>query len=106
VNRGVFRSERFQVEGPTLNARGGGWISLPDESLDVTLEVHMAGLPAFPLHIYGKLDKPQTSVEMGKAFVEAVGKLGTGVVDGIETVGFGLLDVVGSVLSAPFKLLK
>jgi hypothetical protein len=35
-----------------------------------------------------------------------VGKLGLGVVDGIETVGSGLLNVVGSVLSAPFKLLK
>ena len=106
VERGVFRSERFQLDGPALRVGGGGRVNMPEETLDLKLKVHMAGLPAFPVHVYGKIDKPQTSVQAGQAFVQAVGKLGLGIVDGIETVGSGLLDVIGSVLSAPFKLLK
>jgi AsmA protein len=106
VERGVFHSERFQLEGPTLYARGSGWVSMPEESLDLKLEVRMAGLPAFPMRVHGRIDKPQTSVQAGQALVKAVGKLGLEVVDGIGTVGSGLLDVVGGVLSAPLKLLK
>jgi len=106
VERGVFRSERFQLDGPTLHAKGGGWVSMPEETLDVKLEVRMRGLPAFPVHIYGKLDKPQISIQAGKALVKAAGQLGKGVAGGVETVGSGLLDVFGRVLSAPLKLLK
>jgi len=106
VERGVFRSERFQLDGPTLRATGGGWLSMPEHTLDVRLDVRMAGLPAFPVHIHGTIDKPQTSVQAGQALARAMGNLGHGVVGGIETVGSGLLDVLGGVLSVPFKLLK
>jgi AsmA protein len=106
VERGVFRSERFQLDGPTLHVGGGGWISMPEKTLDLKLEVRRTGVPAFPVHVHGKIDKPQTSVRAGQAFARAVGKLGLGIVDGIETAGSGLLDVVGGVLAAPLKLLK
>jgi uncharacterized protein involved in outer membrane biogenesis len=106
MERGVFRSERFQLDGPALSARGGGWVNLPEETLDLNLEVHMAGLPPFPVRIHGKLDKPQTSVQAGQALVQAVGKLGLGVAESIETVGSGLLDVVGGILAVPFRLLR
>ena len=106
VERGVFRSERFQLDGPTLHARGGGWINMSEETLDVKLEVRKTGLPILPVHIYGKLDKPQTSVKAGQALVKAAGRLGKELMGGVETVGSGLLDVLGSVLSVPLKLLK
>jgi len=102
VERGVFRSERLQVDGPALHARGGGWVDMSAETLDVKLTVSMAGLPEFPVHISGTLDKPKTSVQAGQALVQAAGKIGSKVADGIGTVGSGLLDVVGGVL----RLLK
>jgi uncharacterized protein involved in outer membrane biogenesis len=106
VERGVFHSDRFQIDGPALNAEGGGWVNLSEKTLDLKLEARLAGLPAFPMRVYGTMDKPQTSVQAGQAIVNTVGRLGLRVADGIEAVGSGLLDVVGSVLSVPFKLLK
>lgn len=96
--KGVLHSDNLLIDGRGVRAAGGGWVDLAAQTLDVNMHMNMPGLPEFPVRFYGSLEEPQRSVNAGKAIVNALGSLGSGVI--------GLLgDVLGGVLGGALRLL-
>ena len=94
VEKGVLRSDNLTIAGPTLQAKGSGWVNLDKDTMDVDLNVNMQNLPEFPVRFHGSLDNPQRSINAGRVIAAALGNLGLGVV-----------DAVGTVLGGAFRLL-
>ena len=93
LQKGVLRSETLTLAGPDITASGGGWVNLNTDTLDVRLQVNMYRIPEFPVRFYGSLSAPQRSINAGKAIIDTLGNLGTGV-----------LDVVGDVVGGALRL--
>ncbi len=95
LEKGVLRSGDIFMEGSNLRVVGSGWINLVAKTLDVTLRVNVYKIPEFPLRFYGSLAAPQSSVQAGRAIVDTLGNLGS-----------GMLDAVGNVLGGALRILR
>ena len=91
MEKGVLRSGNLTISSPTMQARGGGWVNLDKDTLDVALTVTMYRIPEFPVRFYGSLDNPQRSINAGKAITSTLGNLGSDVVDVLGNVIGGAL---------------
>lgn len=95
LEKGILRSGDVRLEGPNLRVAGAGWVNLVARTLDLTLRVTMYKIPEFPIRFYGSLAAPKSSVQTGRAIVDTLGNLGT-----------GMLDAVGNVLGGALRLLR
>lgn len=95
LEKGVLRSGDIFMEGSNLRVAGAGWINLAAQTLDVTLRVNVYKIPEFPLRFYGNLTAPQSSVQAGRAIVDTLGNLGT-----------GMLDAVGHALDGALRMFR
>lgn len=94
LEKGVLRSNNLTISGASMQARGGGWVNLDKDTLDVALTVNMFRIPEFPVRFYGNLDNPQRSINAGKAITSTLGNLGSEVVDVIGNVIGGALRIL------------
>lgn len=94
MEKGVLRSDNLTIAGASMQARGGGWINLDKDTLDVALTVNMFRIPEFPVRFYGSLDDPQRSINAGKAIASTLGNLGSEVVDVLGSVIGGALRIL------------
>ena len=90
---GVASCRDFLIKGSPITITGGGTASLAMETIDAEATVTLAGIPEMPLSITGNLFSPKITYKLLGAVTGTVGNLGSGVI-----------DLVGGVLSAPFKL--
>lgn len=65
VHRGVFASDDFRLEAPTVMATGKGSFSLPDETIAFNLTARMTGLPDVPIRVHGRLRDPEMDIPPG-----------------------------------------
>ncbi len=95
LEKGVLRSGDIFMEGSNLRVAGAGWINLAAQTLDMTLRINVYKIPEFPLRFYGNLTAPQSSVQAGRAIVDTLGNLGT-----------GMLDAVGHALDGALRMFR
>lgn len=95
VEKGVVKSSNVLLRGPSLNLSGGGWINLDKETLRGDFTVTLPPLPSAPMTVSGTLENPRTSIHAGKALV-----------NGLEKIGSGLLDAAGGLMDDALKLLR
>lgn len=90
---GVVRSNDFRMEGVMLSVKGGGSINLNDMTIAAKATATLMGVPEMPVEISGSLHDPQTSYKLMGALAGTIGNIGGTVV-----------DIVGGVITAPFRL--
>lgn len=93
VKQGVAESKNFLLRGPMLTVRGGGVLNLATRALSADATATLLGVPEIPVRISGTLDKPETSYQLIGAIAGTIGN-----------IGVSTLDLVGSVLTAPFRI--
>ncbi len=91
--RGVATCRDFLIKGSPLTIVGGGTANLASESINAEATVTLAGIPEMPVSITGNLFSPKITYRLLGAVTGTVGNIGSGVI-----------DLIGGVLSAPFKL--
>lgn len=93
VRRGVAESKNFLLRGPMLTVRGAGTLNLATRAISADATATLLGVPEIPVRIRGTVDKPETSYQIMGAVTNTLGNIGS-----------STLDLVGSVLTAPFRL--
>ena len=76
-----------------LSVKGGGSINLNTMTIAAKATATLMGVPEMPVEISGSLSDPQTSYKLMGALAGTIGNIGGTVV-----------DIVGGVLTAPFRL--
>lgn len=95
LDKGVARSSNFLLKGPTLKVTGGGAVNLVTQDMDCNFTVDMQSLPEFPLHLYGSMSKPKTSIGAGTLILNTLGGI---------TKGF--VDVLGGIVDGAWRLFR
>lgn len=90
---GVVRSNDFRLDGAMLSVHGGGSIDLNTMTIDAKATATLMGVPEMPVEIHGSIADPKTSYKIMGAVAGTIGNIGGTVV-----------DIVGNVLTAPFRL--
>lgn len=93
VKQGVVESRNFLLRGPMLSVRGGGVLYLATHAISAEATATLFGVPEIPIRIQGTLDKPETSYQLIGAVTSTLGNIGA-----------STLDLVGNVLTAPFRI--
>ncbi len=91
--KGVATCRDFLVKGSPVTIVGEGTADLATESINAEATVTLAGIPEMPVSITGNMFSPKITYKLLGAVTGTVGNIGSGVI-----------DLVGGVLSAPFKL--
>lgn len=95
IEKGVVKSDDCHLKGPELELKGGGWINLTNDKLDCNFNVNMKGVPDFPLRLYGRFDKPETSVGVGRMALNAIGGLAS-----------GFVNIIGGIFEGAWKIFR
>ncbi|WP_077072696.1 AsmA family protein [Mailhella massiliensis] len=95
VSRGVATCRDFLIKGSLTTVTGSGTVNLAAESIDARATVTLAGIPEMPITITGNLFKPKVTYQLIGAVTGTVGNLGS-----------TFFDIVGGVLTAPFRLFQ
>ena len=85
----------FLIKGSLTTVTGSGTVNLAAESIDARATVTLAGIPEMPITITGNLFKPKVTYQLIGAVTGTVGNLGS-----------TFFDIVGGVLTAPFRLFQ
>lgn len=94
VNDGIVSCRDFSVKDSLLDVTGGGTVDLTQQTIDAKATITVAGIPELPLTITGNLLDPQTNYKLLGAVTGTVGNIGS-----------TLFDLIGNVVSAPFKII-
>ena len=94
VRDGIISCNDFRILDTMLDVHGSGNVDLGNDSIDAHATITLAGIPEMPVEIKGKLFAPETNYKLLGAVTGTVGNIGS-----------TLIDIVGSVITAPFKLL-
>ena len=93
LDRGTAACRDFLIKGSPLTIVGEGTADLASESINAEATVTLAGIPEMPVSITGNLFSPKITYKLLGAVTGTVGNIGSGVI-----------DLIGGVLSAPFRL--
>ena len=93
LNNGTASCRDFLIKGSPLTITGEGTADLAAETINAEATVTLAGIPEMPVTITGSLFSPKVTYRLLGAVTGTVGNIGAGVV-----------DLVGGVLTAPFRL--
>ncbi len=91
--KGIATCRDFLIKGSPLTIVGEGTANLASESINAEATVTLAGIPEMPVSITGNLFSPKITYQLLGAVTGTVGNIGSGVI-----------DLIGGVLSAPFRL--
>ncbi|WP_446423847.1 hypothetical protein [Mailhella sp.] len=91
---GIVTCKDFRVLDSLLDVTGGGTVDLGSETIDAKATITVAGIPELPLSITGDLMAPKTNYKLLGAVTGTVGNIGS-----------TLFDLLGNVISAPFKII-
>ncbi|MBG0789636.1 MAG: AsmA family protein [Desulfovibrionaceae bacterium] len=70
---GVFKADKFRLEAPpVLQSYGKGWFSLPDNSIDFSIQNDFVVVPSVTLVLSGRLTDPKVSVPTGRIVNDTV----------------------------------
>ena len=93
VDKGIVSCKDFRIEDTMLNVSGGGSIDLASETIDARATITLAGIPEVPIELKGDLFAPETNYKLLGAVTGTVGNIGA-----------TIIDLVGTIVTAPFKL--
>ncbi len=95
VDKGIVSCKDFSIKDSMLDVSGRGSIDLAQETIDAHATITLAGIPEMPVEISGNLFSPTTNYKLLGAVTGTVGNIGS-----------TIFDLVGTVLTAPFRLLS
>lgn len=91
---GIVRSSNFLLTGSVLSIKGGGTLDLNNKTIDAKAIATFLGVPEVPIEISGSFTDPSTNYKVMQGVAGTIGNLsGT------------VLDIVGGILTAPFRIL-
>jgi hypothetical protein len=93
VDKGIVSCNDFRIEDTMLDVSGGGTIDLASEVIDAKATITLAGIPEVPIELKGDLFAPETNYKLLGAVTGTVGNIGA-----------TIIDLVGTIVTAPFKL--
>ncbi len=93
LEKGVLRTNDFQLRGTSLSLTGQGWFDLNSETMDASFTADMTGLPYIPVRLHGSFDKPKTSISGGGILLNAIGGLAKGFYNLVGGVLGGIADI-------------
>ncbi|WP_298068003.1 AsmA-like C-terminal region-containing protein [uncultured Mailhella sp.] len=93
ASNGIVTSKDFRLEGNLTSVKGAGTINLQEQSIDASAKITLAGIPEMPVTIKGPLTHPTTNYQVVGAVVGTVGNIGS-----------TAIDLLGFVLTSPFRL--
>lgn len=94
ILNGVVHSSNFLLTGSVLTIKGGGSLNLNNKTINAKATATLLGVPEMPIEISGSLAAPSTNY-----------KVMQGVAGTIGNIGGTMLDIVGGILTAPFRIL-
>lgn len=94
VENGIFKSENIVLDGPSTSMKANGYADLDKKKIDMFLDLRMAGV-SLPVELKGNLTDPEISLKGGKFITK-----------NITNIGGGLLDIVGSIVTLPIRVLE
>ncbi|HJD96971.1 AsmA-like C-terminal region-containing protein, partial [Mailhella massiliensis] len=93
--KGVATCRDFLIKSSLTTVSGSGTVNLAEESIDARATVTLVGIPEMPITIKGNLFKPKVTYKL------------IGAVTGtVSNIGSTFFDIVGGVLTAPFRLFQ
>lgn len=93
VKDGIVSCNDFLIQDTMLDVHGKGTLDLDKETIDAHATITLAGIPEMPLELKGNMFAPETNYKLLGAVTGTVGNIGS-----------TLFDLVGTVVTAPFKL--
>lgn len=90
---GIVSCRNFRLQGSMLDVAGEGAIDLAEETIDAQATITLAGIPEMPIELKGNMFAPETSYKLLGAVTGTMGNLGT-----------TIIDLIGTVITAPFKM--
>ncbi len=93
INQGIAESKNFLLKGPALTVQGTGTLNLTTHLISADAKATLLGVPEIPIQIRGKVEQPETSYQIIGAVTGTLGNIGS-----------STLELVGNVLTAPFRL--
>jgi len=95
ITKGVVQTGNFVMKGGAFSVTGKGSIDLNTKTINAHATATVLGVPEIPIKITGPLDKPDMDYQLIGAIAGTIGNIGGTV-----------LDLVGGVLTAPFRLFE
>lgn len=95
IKEGIFTEKVFDISGPGLKVTGGGTINLVTQAIDASVIATFFDIPEIPIHISGTITDPKIDTKVLSAVANTLGNIG------VNTV-----ELVGVILTMPFKLLS
>jgi len=81
AREGLAISRDLAMLGPDITAKGDGWVSLPDERIDLNLLAVLRDLGELPVRISGPLYDPRVDVDKSRVLAETIMKMFKGVIN-------------------------
>lgn len=94
IRLGVLYTEDLLMDGPSTHMTGEGKIDLVNDKIDIHMNMRMGGV-SFPVAVVGDLSDPTINLKGGKFITHNIGN-----------IGGGLLDLIGGVVTLPFKIIE
>jgi len=106
IRNGIMTTRDLAVSTSSIDASGGGTVSLPPRTLNFRIEPKLiAGLVTVPVTVSGKWDNLSYQPDLGglaKGIVQAPGRVIGGAAGGVGKVGEGVGNGIGSTLNSLF----
>ncbi|WP_243311959.1 AsmA family protein [Fundidesulfovibrio agrisoli] len=80
AREGLAISRDLAMLGPDITAKGDGWVSLPDERIDLNLIAVVRDVGELPVRISGPLYDPKVNVDKSRILGETIMKMFKGVI--------------------------
>ncbi len=95
AHNGVLRCNDFILQGTLTDIEGSGTIDLDTLKINADADITLAGIPEMPVKITGTVLEPETNYKVLGAITGTAGN-----------IGFSVFNLLGGIISAPFKLLS
>lgn len=95
IANGILDNQDLVLTGSSFNAHGKGIINFVNWTINYTLFVSIFRLSEFPVRFTGSLSSPTRDMSAMNAV--------TGTLDAL---GLGMVDVLGDIITSPFKIFK
>ena len=96
MEKGVIKSENFQLKGMMVDMYGKGWVDLVQDVMDLELYVTLAKVPTFPVRLSGDLHSPSMTLRGAHMVVHTAQAAGSTIFGLIR----GVLELPGRAVRA------
>lgn len=93
MENGVIHTSDLSLKNEGLDISGKGAIDLNRQDMDLKLNVDMRGLPVVPVHVYGPMGNPKTSINGGMVILNTFFGIAKGIFGAIGGIFKGTANM-------------